>query len=158
RGILGVQQAPPLEQGFRQALRRYTLIAAAWARRRAGVVNASTVFAVVIATVAALICTLVVKTVFFDQKPKAPEAGPPLRSLTVAAVNMSDKILIQPGMIKTIRVTEEESRKRVNGSQTGNRVLLEGNQPEGRTTIKPVKAEEPIYEDQVEPLTYPEPV
>jgi Flp pilus assembly protein CpaB len=134
------------------------LTAAAPARRRAGAIHASTVFAVVIATVAALICTLVVKTVFFDKPSKGPEAGPALRALTVAAVNMTDKVFINEGMFKTIKVSEEEYRKKVNGSQTGNRVMLEGNQPYGRTTIKAIKAEEPIFEDQLEPLTYPEPV
>jgi Flp pilus assembly protein CpaB len=104
------------------------------------------------ATVAALVCTLVVKTVFFDKKAAAPDAPPALRQLTVAAANMTDKVLIQPGMTKVINVPEEKYKE---FDRPG---LLKGDQPIGRTTTKAVKAEEPIYEDQVEPLVYPKPV
>jgi Flp pilus assembly protein CpaB len=47
----------------------------------------------------------------------------------------------------------QSARLRVNGGD-----LLVGNQPVGRTTVRPVRAEEPIFENQLEPLSYPEPV
>src|SRR2546423_9378248 len=38
------------------------------------------------------------------------------------------------------------------------RVRLFVNQPVARTPIKPILAEEPVFEDQLEPLHYPHPV
>lgn len=120
-------------------------------------IHASTLFAVILAIVAGLIFAWVFKMVFLSGKPK-PVTAPPTRRLTVAATNLLDKMQIMPGQVKTITVSEDEYNTLVNDPKNRSRVMLTGNQPIARTTLKPVRAEEPIFEDQLEPLQYPEPV
>jgi Flp pilus assembly protein CpaB len=121
---------------------------------RPAAINASTVFALVLTVIAALLVTMVVKYVVLDRRPPAPEA-PATYKVTVAAINLLDKVQILTHHVKTINVTKKEY-----DDLMGNRarVVLRGNQPVGRTTLKPIKAEEPIYEDQLEPLQYAEAV
>jgi Flp pilus assembly protein CpaB len=120
-------------------------------------IHASTLFAVILAIVAGLIFAWVFKMVFLNGKPK-PVSSPPQRRLTVAATNLLDRMLILPGQVKTITVSEEEYNAIVNDPKNRSRVMLSGMQPVNRTTLKAIRAEEPVYEDQLEPLAYPEPV
>jgi Flp pilus assembly protein CpaB len=127
-------------------------------RGRAGAISASTVFAVVMALVAGLIFAWVVKTIWFDKKPGAASAPADLKRLTVAARNIRNKEEIRAQDIKVINVSEEEYNRRLNGSKEGKRVYLDGRKPVGRTTVSVITAEEPIFEDQLEPFGYPKPV
>ena len=126
---------------------------------RRGQVHASTVFAVIMAIVAGLIGAWFFK-VYMLTKPvaekPAPPPAPPLKKLTVAAVNLLDKTQIISGGLKTINVTDEEFERRVPQAKLAN--LLQGNQPLFRIPKKPIKAEMPIFEDDLEELQYPEPV
>jgi Flp pilus assembly protein CpaB len=127
-------------------------------RLRRGAINASTVFAVILAILAGLIFAWVFKVAFLDRKP-APKPPEEKRiALTVAAVNIPDKTLVTPAMVKTIRLTQAEYEERLPRSKLGNRMLLTGNQPVGRTTETPIRAEEPMFDDQFEPFHYPRPV
>lgn len=126
-------------------------------RARLAQIHASTLFAVILAIIAGLIFAWVFKMVFLNQKPK-PITAPTQRRLTVAATNLLDKMQINNGQVKTISVSEEEYNAVVNDPRNRSRVLLTGNQPVGRTTIKSIRAEEAIFEDQLEPLSYPETV
>lgn len=123
---------------------------------RQAAITASTLFAMVMAIVAGLIFALVFKTVILDRGKTVAPPPPPTRKVTVAASNILDKTLIAPGMIKQINLTEAEYEALL--SRSNGRQMLVGNQPIGRTTRQPVKAEEPVFEDQLEPLAYPEPV
>ena len=71
----------------------------------------------------------------------------------MAAVNLMDKSLILPNQVKTISVSKEEYDR-----ITSNPKYLRGNQPVNRTTVRSIRAEEPIYDDYLEPLQYPKPV
>jgi Flp pilus assembly protein CpaB len=128
-------------------------------RSRSGALAANTLFALTLAILAGLVFAWVFKVAVLDARAKAPPPAPGIK-LTVAAANILDKTQIQASHVKTVTVTEAEynakvrdARSRVNGTD-----LLVGNQPVGRTTLKPVRAEEPIFENQLEPLSYPEPV
>jgi Flp pilus assembly protein CpaB len=123
---------------------------------RRAAISASTLFAAVLAIVAGLIFALVFKTVILERSKVAPKPPPPTRKVTVAAVNILDKTQIGPALIKQINLTEAEYSGLV--SRGNGRQMLVGNQPVGRTTKQPVRAEEPVYEDQLETMAYPEPV
>jgi Flp pilus assembly protein CpaB len=126
------------------------------ARRAA--INASTVFAVVLAILAGLIFAWVFKVAFLDRKPAPRPPEEKKVTMTVAAFNIPDKTLVTPNMVKTIRLTQDEYNERLANSKLDKRTVLTGNQPVGRTTITSVRAEEPMYEGQFEELTYPVPV
>src|SRR5205823_10749318 len=83
---------------------------------------------------------------------------PPLYKLTVASVNLPDKTLIQPSNVKTIAVGEDDYKAAMENPKTRGMTMLHGSQPVNRTTVKSIKAEEPIFEEQLEPLEYPKPV
>jgi Flp pilus assembly protein CpaB len=137
-------------------------------RSRRAAINASTVFAVTLAILAGLIFAYVFKVFVLDRKKEAaPQPAPEKYRLTLAAINMSDKVLVQPGMTKTVTVSKErydEVLKEYGLDPKGyGKVLADGRrnallrdaQPLGRTTIKSIRAEEPMFEDQFEPLNYP---
>jgi Flp pilus assembly protein CpaB len=126
---------------------------------RSAQIHASTVFAVTLAIVAGLLFAGVFKMYFLNNKPKVVQAPPPpTYRLTVAAVNLPDKTLILPSNVKTIAVGEEEYKTVMDSAKSKNMTVLRGSQPVNRTTVKPIKAEEPIFEEQLEPLEYPKPV
>jgi Flp pilus assembly protein CpaB len=123
---------------------------------RRGATGTNIIFGLTLAALAGLIAAYGYKTYVANAKTPAPSTAPapqPTYQLTVAAVNLTDKALIHPGMIRNIAVSKEQYDR-----VTGNPKYLHGNQPLNRTTIKPIKAEEPIFEDMLEPLEYPKPV
>ncbi len=122
---------------------------------RPGALSAGGVFAITMAMVAGLIVACAVKILILDKKPTAPEAPPATRQLTVAATNIYDKIEITANMIKTITVPQSEYDKYVEkGKKRGG--LLTGKQPVLRLTREPIRADEPIFEDQLQPFSFPE--
>jgi Flp pilus assembly protein CpaB len=125
---------------------------------RRAAINASTVFAVILAILAGLIFAWVFKVAFLDRKPQPKPAEEKRIPLTVAAVNIPDKTRVTPGMIKTIRLTQEEYDQRLAAARVDRRTVLVGNQPVDRTTVTVIKAEEPMFEGQFEEFTYPVPV
>lgn len=124
---------------------------------RTGAVQASTVFAVTLAILAGLVFAWVFKVVVLDRKAAKPPP-PPVYRLTVAAVNLMNKRQIQAAHVKTQTMDEATYNAIMNDPRNRNRVMLKGNQPVGRTTVKMVRAEEPIFEDMLEPFTYPKSV
>jgi Flp pilus assembly protein CpaB len=125
---------------------------------RWGAINASTVFALTLAIVAGLILTLVFKMVVLDRKSTTPTVTAATVKLTVAAVNVLDRASIEPGYIKTIDVPVEERNRWLKEASNRKTRLLDGSQPVGRTTVKALRAEEPVFEDMLEPFQYPRPV
>jgi len=125
---------------------------------RRAAINASTVFAITLAIIAGLIFAYVFKVVLLDRKPKQAVAAAPVRTMTVAAVNVPDKTEIQAAHLKTVTVDEATYQKWENEAKAKGTQLLRGNQPVGRVTLTTVKAEEPIMENQLEELRYPRPV
>jgi Flp pilus assembly protein CpaB len=69
-----------------------------------------------------------------------------------------DKQSIEPGYIKTIDVPVEERNRWLKEASNRKTRLLDGGQPVGRTTVKALRAEEPVFEDMLEPFQYPRPV
>jgi Flp pilus assembly protein CpaB len=123
---------------------------------RPAAVSASTVFAVALAIVAGLIFAWLFKMVLLDKKKTPPAPPPETYTMTVAATNLYDKMAIEPIHIKTIKVSKQELdayKARRPGT-----ALLTGNQPVGRVPKKSLKAEEPIYDDDLDPFSYPIPV
>lgn len=121
---------------------------------RSGQLQASTVFALTLALLAGLIGAYLFKTYVLNGKTPAPPAvANGVYQITVAAVNLTDKALISPGQVKTLAVSREEFER-----VTSNPKYLRGSQAVNRTTIRPIRAEEPIFEDYLEPLEYPRPV
>jgi Flp pilus assembly protein CpaB len=116
------------------------------------------VFALTLAIVAGLILTLVFKMVVLDRKSATPAAIAATVKLTVAAVNVLDRQSIEPGYIKTIDVPTEERNRWLKEASNRKTRLLDGGQPVGRTTVKALRAEEPVFEDMLEPFQYPRPV
>jgi Flp pilus assembly protein CpaB len=125
---------------------------------RPGAINASTVFALTLAIVAGLILTLVFKMVVLDRKTPTAATVAATVKLTVASVNVLDRQAIEPGYIKTIEVSAEERNRWLKEASNRKTRLLEGSQPVGRTTVKALRAEGPVFEDMLEPFQYPRPV
>ncbi len=125
---------------------------------RRAAINASTVFAVILAILAGLIFAWVFKVAFLDRKPQPKPQEEKRIPVTVAAVNIPDKTLITQSMVKTIRLTQEERDQLLARTKNDPRSVLTGNQPVGRTTVTPIRAEEPMFESQFEELAYPRPV
>src|SRR5436309_3056592 len=93
----------------------------------------------------------------------AGQSPPVLKPLTVAAVNLFDKLQIQAVHIKTITVSEEEYNTRVKEAlaEVPNRKLeevLTSTQLVGRITRTPIQAGKLIFEDQLEQLMESPPV
>src|SRR5262249_51950424 len=137
------------------AIRRFTVLSH---QPRSGAINASTVFALTLAIVAGLILTLVFKMVVLDRKTLTPSVAAATVKLTVCAVNVLDRQSIEPGFIKTIEVSAEERNRWLKEASNRKTRLLDGSQPVGRTTVKALRAEEPVFEDMLEPFQYPRPV
>jgi Flp pilus assembly protein CpaB len=117
-------------------------------------IHAGTVFALTLALLAGLIGAYLFKVYVLNGKTPPPETkAPPTFPLTVAAVNIMDRMQITQGQVKTVNVSKEEYDR-----VASNPRYLRGNQPVGRTTLKSIKAEDPIFEDSLEPLEYPRPV
>jgi len=125
---------------------------------RRAAINASTVFAVILAILAGLIFAWVFKVAFLDRKPQPKPAEEARIPLTVAAFNIQDKTLVSQAMVKVIRLTQQEYDQRLQKFNFGKNALLNGNKPVGRTTVMPIEAEEPMFEQQFEKNLYPEPV
>jgi Flp pilus assembly protein CpaB len=104
------------------------------------------------AIVAGLIFAWVFKVVLLA--PKEKPAPPATRQMTVAALNIRDKMTIYPHQVKTVTVSEEEYQRLVDNARKEGKVLLEGNQPVYRTTKVPVYAEKPIFDHQLEPFEF----
>jgi Flp pilus assembly protein CpaB len=119
-------------------------------------VSASTVFGLTLALIVGLALATAVKLFILDRRAKAAPAEAPKVKLTVAAVNILDKQQVASSNLKTIQVSRERYDEYLARARELGTKLLEGNQPVNRTTIKPVPAEEPFYENQFEPLGYPE--
>jgi Flp pilus assembly protein CpaB len=119
---------------------------------RAGAVNAATVFAVTMAILAGLIFAWVFKVVLLA--PKEPPKPPPSYQVTVMASNLRDKMVIQPSQVKTITLSEPDYNKLINNPKYKGRQMLRGQQPVFRTTKTPLQAEEPVFDDQLEPFAY----
>jgi Flp pilus assembly protein CpaB len=121
------------------------------ARRAA--VTASQVFAGALAIVAGLIFAVIFKNYLWDRKPPQVPKDDSVE-VTVAAANIYQMMEVRPVQVKKIRMPAADADKL---KKTG-RVLLTGNQPVGRVTKHPIKAETPFYDDDLYELTYPEPV
>jgi Flp pilus assembly protein CpaB len=104
------------------------------------------------AILAGLIFAWVFKVVLLA--PKEKQAPPPTYQITVAAVNLRDKMQVFPHQVKTIAVGEEEYQRYSNDPKHRGQPMLKGNQPVYRTTKKSIAAEEPFYEDQLEPFEF----
>ena len=123
------------------------------APRRAAV-GANTVFGVALAIIFALIFAWLFKTFVLDRPKPQPVAAPVTVPLAVAATNIYDQFMIKSQHIKTIQVSQQEYDRITKGRPSP---PLKGNQPLGRVTRKGVsiRAEEPIYEDMLEPHQWP---
>jgi Flp pilus assembly protein CpaB len=104
------------------------------------------------AILAGLIFAWVFKVVLLA--PKEKPAPPAMRTLTVAAFNLRDKIQIYPHQVKTVSISEEEYQRIKNAPENRGRTMLEGNQPIYRTTTKSIMAEKPIFNDELEPFEF----
>ncbi len=126
---------------------------------RRGAIKASTVFAATLAIVAGLIGAFLFKKFILDRPTTALAQGllnkDANRELTVAAGNLTI-CPVDPLSIKKIKVTDQQFNdimKKYNPN--GTRTLLVGDQPVRRVPVVPIKAEEPFFEDQFEPLQFP---
>jgi Flp pilus assembly protein CpaB len=128
-------------------------------RSRPAAINASTVFAITLAMVAGLIFAYVFKKVLLDRKPEPKPTEPPKVELTVAATNILETTEVVASQLKTKRVSQEEYNKyQSEGASSGGLLTFGG--ALGRVT-KPgqtIRADQPMYENQFEPLQYPIPV
>jgi len=124
---------------------------------RKAAINASTVFAITLAIIAGLICAWVFKTVFLT--PKKTEAKPPPKTerLTVLAANVTESTAIAGTQVKRTTVPIEDFEK-WKGQESKRGKMLTGSQPIGRIAKVPLNAEEPIFENDLVPLHYPEPL
>jgi Flp pilus assembly protein CpaB len=129
----------------------------AFRRVRTGAVNAGTVFAVTAAIIAGLAIAWGVKVFVLDRKPAPAPKDEPKFALAVAAVNIPPRTEIVPSMVKTIQVSKADFDKAQQSAQGAGTELLKGT-PVGRTTLKPIYAEDSIVKNQFEALDYPQPV
>ncbi len=127
---------------------------------RSGAVRASTVFAAIVAIVAGLVGAFLFKKFVLD-KPNTAAAQSPvqpkvMREITVSAYNIV-RCPIQPSHYKKLKVTDEEYQaivKKFQPLHPGSPMLI-GDQPLHRVPKVPIHTEEPIFEDQLEPLEFP---
>jgi Flp pilus assembly protein CpaB len=120
---------------------------------RRAAVTASQVFAGALAIVAGLIFAIIFKNYLWDRKPPQVPKDDSVE-VTLAAANIYEHMEVRPIQVKKVRMPKVDADKL---AKTG-RVLLTGQQPVGRTTKRPIKAETPFYDDDLYELTYPEPV
>ena len=119
---------------------------------RPAAVSASTVFAIALAIVAGLIFAWLFKMVLLDKK-VSPRPLDDSVEITVAAANIYDQMEIKPIHVKRLRV---DKKKAESWTKSGKGAMLTGNQPIGRVTRNWIKAEEPIFEEDLYPYSYPE--
>jgi Flp pilus assembly protein CpaB len=124
---------------------------------RKAAINASTVFAITLAIIAGLICAWVFKTVFLTPKKTEAPKPPKTERLTVLAANVTENSSIASTQVKRITVPKEEFDD-AKGKEKDRGKMLTGSQPIGRVPKVPLKAEEPIYENDLVPLRYPTPL
>jgi Flp pilus assembly protein CpaB len=114
------------------------------------------VFAITLAIIAGLIFAWVFKKVLLDKGPKPAATVEPTYRLTVAATNIYDGQPVKQIQLKKITVTKKQwDEAKEEEKRHGKSSLLEGNQAVGRVAKEALKAEKPMYEDQLEPFKYP---
>jgi Flp pilus assembly protein CpaB len=118
---------------------------------RPAAVSASTVFAIALAIVAGLIFAWLFKAVLLDKKPPQKPVDD-TEEITVAATNIYDQSEIKPSNIKRVRVPHKQA------DDLKKRGMLWGQKPVGRVTKKSINAEDPIFEEDLLPYKYPEPL
>jgi Flp pilus assembly protein CpaB len=112
------------------------------------------VFAIALAIVAGLIFAWLFKLVVLN-KPAIVKPPDDTVEITVAAGNIYDKTEVKPIQVKRVKVSKADYDRR---SKAGRGAMLVGTQPVGRVTKVPIRAEEPFYDDDLWPFTYPESV
>lgn len=122
---------------------------------RPAAISASTVFGITLAVIAGLIAAWVVKKVVLDPKQKVVAAPPETVKVTVAAENLTDKMYIQAKHLKKVTMSKADYDRWLAKAKERQTDLLKGNQPLGRVTKVPLRAEEPIFEADLDPNTYP---
>ena len=123
-------------------------------------ISASTIFALTLAILAGLVGAYLFKTYFMNGKAPATTVTPPpaLETVWVAAVNLTDNVVILPQYMKSLRVTAAEADKLRSRNGTNNPMLWRQNEAVGLLTRVPIKADKPIYELDIERQKYPGPV
>jgi Flp pilus assembly protein CpaB len=125
---------------------------------RKAAINASTVFAITLAIIAGLIAAWVFKTVFLKPQKVEAKQAEPTYPVTVLAANVPEDTKIASLQIRRIRVSKAKLDEYMTKATSENTSLLTGSQPIGRVTKVPLKAEEPVYENQLVELHYPKPI
>jgi len=124
--------------------------------KRPAQVHASTLFALTLAIVAGLILATLFKFVIWDRLHATQPVPPaPVFRLTVAAVNLVDKTVIQANQIKTVTVTQEQYEAAQRRARDLNTDLMTGTQPVGCVPKTTILAEEAIFRNQVILQEYP---
>lgn len=152
-----------------------------YCRVRQAQVRASTLFGIALAILVALIlATIFLRYILpwltAKPAPAAQKAPPAKKVLAVAATNITDRRQIRANQVKNISVTEKEYNDIVDKAKARLKEQLrerfgsdykprdpaaeplKKGQATDRTTVLPVRAEEPIFEDQLEDLRYPPPL
>src|SRR5439155_14514264 len=106
-----------------------------------------------LAIVAGLIFAWLFKMVLLDKKPTAPPKDDSVE-VTMAAANIFQYMEVKPIQVKKVKWPKDQYERLK--KQAGKEPLI-GNQPVGRVTRKMIKAEDLFFEDELDPLTYPEP-
>src|SRR6266851_5112508 len=153
---LGTRMCPPISHRI-TILGDLPVYRSSQSSPRMAAVSSGTLFGITLAIVAGLVVAASVKLFILDQKPK-PVPPPEMRELTVAAVNILDKMQIGAGQVKTIQVPLAKYQDWEKRARDNNTEMLIGKQPVNRTTVLPIPAEEPIFANQLEKMSYPEPV
>ncbi len=122
-------------------------------RARPAAVSASTVFAIALAIVAGLIFAWLFKMVILDKKPPQRPVDDSVE-VTLAATNVYNEMEVKQINVKRARVSQAQ----YNAYLKSGRKMLRGNQPVGRVAKVPIMAEEPFFEEDLYPFTYPESV
>lgn len=119
---------------------------------RRGAVSASTVFAIALAIVAGLIFAWLFKVVIFDRR-QVKQPVDPTVSVTVTSANIFNNTQLKPINLKTVKVSPETLQRMRN--DRGGQMPLTAAQATNRVAKKPILAEMPIFNDDLEEFTYP---
>lgn len=119
---------------------------------RRGAVSASTVFAIALAIVAGLIFAWLFKMVIFDRKKPEKPADTSV-AVSVTAANIRDKTEISGMHVRTVKMARDDFNRLK--ADHGGKAPLTGAQAIGRVTKRPLRAEEPIWEEDLLPFEYP---
>jgi Flp pilus assembly protein CpaB len=116
--------------------------------------SAGLLFAIAMAIIIGLLFAWLFKMVLLDKKP-APKPVDDTEEITVAAANIYDQTEVKSVHVKKVRV---DKKRYAELSKTDRGPMLKGNQPVGRVTKIGhwIKAEEPFYEEDLYPYTYPD--